>query len=212
VALLFFVAPAVVAGLFLLKVVKPAPLLFPLIWGGGLLSIGVLLFDRTFNRRQLWNWAGLRAQLRPMLLRFVVLGAGSVALLALFEPARLFALPREKPALWAAIMIGYPIASVYPQELAFRALFFHRYAPVFGTGVVMVAANAVAFSFGHVVLLNGWAVGFCLIGGLLFAHTYRRTASLCAASFEHALYGCWVFTVGWGYYFYAGGAAAAAVA
>ena len=42
------------------------------------------------------------------------------------------------------------------------------------------------------------------IGGWFFATTYARTRSLWLASFEHALYGQLVFTVGLGQYFYGG--------
>ena len=48
------------------------------------------------------------------------------------------------------------------------------------------------------------AVALCVIGGWLFADTYSRTRSLWLASAEHALYGCLVFTVGLGRYFYGG--------
>jgi membrane protease YdiL (CAAX protease family) len=117
-------------------------------------------------------------------------------------------------------MVLYPIFSVYPQEIAFRGMVHHRYRVVFvrflgtlGPGAVRIALvlmSAVVFSWAHVVMLNPWAIGFCLIGGLLFADTYERSRSLAAVSIEHALYGCWMFTAGWGYYFYAGGAAMAA--
>jgi len=39
---------------------------------------------------------------------------------------------------------------------------------------------------------------------LLFAARYAETGSLATSSFEHALYGCWLFTVGLGQYFYHG--------
>lgn len=47
--------------------------------------------------------------------------------------------------MWALVIVLYPILSVYPQELIFRAFLFHRYAPLFGNGVGLVAASAAAF-------------------------------------------------------------------
>jgi uncharacterized protein len=41
-------------------------------------------------------------------------------------------------------------------------------------------------------------------GGILFAWRYVETGSLLTSSVEHALYGCWLFTVGLGVYFYHG--------
>jgi hypothetical protein len=41
-------------------------------------------------------------------------------------------------------------------------------------------------------------------GGLLFAVTYHRTASAFAAAVEHALYGCFLITLGLGRFVYSG--------
>jgi membrane protease YdiL (CAAX protease family) len=64
--------------------------------------------------------------------------------------------------------------------------------------------SAIAFSFAHIVFRNPWAILFTFVGGLMFASTYLKTRSNLAASVEHALYGCFVFTIGIGQYFYAG--------
>jgi membrane protease YdiL (CAAX protease family) len=95
-------------------------------------------------------------------------------------------------------MFAYPLVSVLPQELAYRVYFFQRYAPLFGSKSGMIAASAIVFGFGHIVFHNWPAVVLTLLGGLLFAKTYRRTSSLLLVSFEHALYGWAVFTIGYG--------------
>ena len=64
--------------------------------------------------------------------------------------------------------------------------------------------SAIAFSFAHIIFRNPIAMSFTLIGGVLFAWRYAETGSLFASSFEHALYGCWMFTIGLGEYFYKG--------
>ncbi|WP_234730087.1 hypothetical protein [Acidocella facilis] len=45
-----------------------------------------------------------------------------------------------------------------------------------------------------------------LAGGWLFARSYAATRSLTFSGVEHALYGCLVFTIGLGQYFYTGAA------
>lgn len=179
-------------------------LLFPALWLLFAVCIAVLLVDRTFEWRRLWNVRGVERHL-PLLIGLGMVGAGVLVLILWFyDPGRLFELPRRNPRLWAMIMVLYPILSVYPQEVTFRAYFFHRYGPLFGNGARMVFASALAFGWAHLIMRNGWAIGFSTIGGLLFGITYLRTRSVLAACLEHAWYGCVLFTVGWGWYFYSG--------
>jgi hypothetical protein len=72
--------------------------------------------------------------LRPILLTWAGAAVIGIVAVALIRPNNLFDLPRESPWLWLAVVIFYPLLSVCPQELLFRALLLHRYAPVFGTG------------------------------------------------------------------------------
>ncbi|GBR19081.1 hypothetical protein AA3271_0383 [Gluconobacter japonicus NBRC 3271] len=67
-----------------------------------------------------------------------------------------------------------------------------------------IVASAVAFGFAHILFLNWIAVGMTLIGGVLFASDYSRHRSLTLTCFEHSLYGCLIFTVGLGRFFYTG--------
>ncbi len=202
-ALLLVLAPAALAWAYWARVL-PTRTLFPALWLLALIALALLLADRTFDRRQFWNAAAVRPALPRILARFALAALGLTAVLAAVEPQRLLQLPRTNPGLWAVIMLGYPIASVYAQELAFRALFVHRYAPIFRSERAAVWASAIVFGLAHIVMLNPWAVAFTIPGGWLFADTYRRSRSLAAVCVEHALYGCFIFTIGWGYYFYAG--------
>lgn len=197
---MFIAAPMVLALLM-----KPG-LLFPAIWALAVICLVVLLVDPTFDRCRLWNWRGLRVHLGVVIGCFLLGAAILTATLLLVDPDRLFQLPRRNPRLWAMIMVLYPVLSVYPQELAFRAFFFHRYEGVFGRGLWLVAASGIAFGLAHIVMWNWWAVGFSTVGGVLFAWTYLRTRSLAGAVIDHALYGCFLFTIGWGRYFYSGAA------
>ncbi len=101
-------------------------------------------------------------------------------------------------------MVAYPVVSVYPQGLLYRAFFFERYGELFPGKWPMIVASAAAFAFLHIIFRNWLAVALTFAGGLLFASRYAETGSLAVSGFEHALYGCWLFTVGLGRHFYHG--------
>ncbi|GAB3855771.1 type II CAAX prenyl endopeptidase Rce1 family protein [Dactylosporangium cerinum] len=158
----------------------------------------------TFDRRDLWRPEALRGAWRPALLLWCGTAAAMTGLIAWLAPDRLFELPRERPLLWAAIAVFYPLLSVYPQELLFRAYLLHRYAPLFPGPRSAALAGAAAFGFAHVIFGNVLAVALTLAGGWLFSRRYQRTRSLFVASVEHAAYGLLIFTVGLGGSFYHG--------
>ncbi len=144
--------------------------------------------------------------LRPVLLLWTAASLLALAAVSLFAADRLFDLPRQEPLLWAAIVVFYPLFSVYPQELLFRGFLLHRYAPVFGTGRRAAAASALAFGFAHLLFGNLLAVLATVVGGWLFARHYQRSRSLLVVSVEHGLYGITIFTIGLGEFFYHGAA------
>ncbi len=177
----------------------------PALLVGGAAATAYLWRTPGFDRGDLVRVAGLRAELPSMLRLWSVAAVVAVLLLAVFLPDRLFALPRHQPLLWAAIVVGYPLLSVYPQEIIFRAFLLRRYEPVFGTGVAATAASALAFGFAHIIFGSVVSVVLTVFGGALFAHRYRRTRSVLIVSVEHAAYGLLIFTVGLGDLFYQGG-------
>lgn len=200
-AVLFLLGP-----MLYVAAAQGAGVLFPALWAWAVFSLAMLLRDRSFSRRELWNAAGLRRVWWPMLVRFVVLGGLLTLAVWAVTPERLFDLPRRKPGLWLAIMVFYPLLSVYPQEVIFRAFLFQRYRPLVGGGVAMVLLSAATFGWVHIVFGHWVSVVLTLVGGLLFARTFAQTRSLAAASLEHSLYGCLVFTVGLNSFFYSGSA------
>ncbi len=197
---MFLIGPLVYLLLF------NAPwMLFPALWLLALTCLFMLLRDRRFRRERFCRIRGIgRDLVRHVMPRFCVLATVITVYVWLFRPDVLFSLIRERPMVWVIIMVGYPIASVYPQEIIWRTFFFRRYRGLFRGRWAMIAASAAAFGFVHIVFHNWMAVVFTLIGGVLFADTYARTKSTLAASIEHALYGCFVFTIGLGRYFYSG--------
>jgi membrane protease YdiL (CAAX protease family) len=197
-AVMFAIAPLALAT-------APSWLVIPGILAGAGICLTLLLRDASFDRRRLWDALGARRGLGHMLVRTAV---GCLALLVLVlwrRPEALFAFPRERTGLWVMVMIGYPLLSVYPQEIIFRTFFFHRYAALFRRPRALVIASALAFGGAHVVLHNVPAVVLSTLGGLLFAATYQRSRSTLLCAVEHAIYGCFVFSVGLGGLFYAGG-------
>lgn len=117
-------------------------------------------------------------------------------------PDQFLAFPKERPIIWVVVMVLYPLLSALPQELIFRSYFFHRYEDVLPTRYGTVIASAAAFSFLHIIYDNWWAVGLSFIAGILFGITYKKTRSLFWVTVEHAIYGCLVFTIGLGSFFY----------
>lgn len=161
------------------------------------------------TRRQFWapdDRTAERRHLRTLLIRFAIGAVLLTAFVALFLPDKLLLLPRTRPERWLGLLFFYPVFSVYPQELLFRAFFLRRYQPLLTRPALLVLANAIAFGWAHVFFptpLVGVTLTF--FGGLLFADTYRKTGSLRLAVLEHALYGNLVFTIGLGEFFFGGG-------
>lgn len=103
-----------------------------------------------------------------------------------------------KPKLWVFILFVYSIFSVYPQELIYRTFYFDRYKVLFLNDHLLIFINAIVFALAHIFFKNTLVLILTFLGGLLFALTYIKTKSTLLVSIEHAIYGCWLFTVGMG--------------
>jgi hypothetical protein len=176
----------------------------PLLWVVAGYALWRLAIDPRFDRGKLWNIGRLPGRLGAILAIFTIAALAIWLGVRRFAPDLEWSFVRQQPAFWAVLMVAYPILSVYPQGLIYRAFFFERYAGLFPGNWAMILASAVAFAFLHIVFRNWLAVGLTFAGGLLFATRYAETGSLATSSFEHALYGCFLFTVGLGAYFYHG--------
>jgi membrane protease YdiL (CAAX protease family) len=160
--------------------------------------------DATFEQSRLYRFQRAGTEIAPALLRDVALMALLGTLVWRLTPELLFSLVRSAPVYWAAVMVLYPVVSVYPQEVLYRAYFFHRYEPLFGTGWRMITASAVAFGFVHIIFGSWISVALSAIGGILFGLTYRGSRSVLLTCVEHALFGNFIFTIGWGRFFFHG--------
>jgi membrane protease YdiL (CAAX protease family) len=195
----FFVIPPL---LIFLHIVPNLPIPYLLLAAVG----GFLILRRNPAGRSatLFSWRGILPQLVPVLLRDAILLILLGLAVRIFAPEFLFSLVKRQPLFWAMIMLLYPLLSVCPQEFLYRAFFFQRYQPLFGSGRGMIAASSLAFSFVHIIFGNWLAVGLCVLGGLLFSLTYHRSGSLLLASIDHALFGNFIFTIGLGQFFHHG--------
>lgn len=110
----------------------------------------------------------------------------------------LFIVVRTKPGLWLFILFFYSVFSVYPQELIYRTFYFQRYQSLFKDENLFIIINAILFSLAHLFFRNTLVMVLTFIGGILFALSYKKTKSTLLVSIEHAIYGCWLFTVGMG--------------
>ncbi len=178
----------------------PIPYLLITAFGAFLL----LRRDATFGLSQLTHWGNVQPFLATILIRDAVCLVGLGIVVYFMAPQLLFSLIRRSPGLWALIFLLYPLLSVYPQELLYRAFFLHRYQPLFGRGWGMLLASAMAFGFVHIIFRNSLAVALCVIGGFLFSLTYQASGSLLLACLDHAIFGNFIFTIGLGQFFYHG--------
>lgn len=183
---------------------RPQRIMFPLLFVFTAFALVLLLLDRRFEKGRFWRAKAIGPEFKRILATWVIGATGLLAVTWLFRPEWLFSFPRGAPLIWMFVMIGYPILSVYPQGVLYRLFFFHRYGPLLPSPAVLIAVNALAFGWMHIVFLNWIAPVLCLLGGVLFGYTYYKTKSAFAAGLEHALFGCWIFTVGLGMFFFGG--------
>ena len=197
---LFVCVPVSLA--FLTDIISPIPVLLLV----GAASFVILLRDTTFDRSTLWNIQGLQKALARMI-PFWLLSALIIGLAVhLLRPESFLGLPRERPVTWLLVMTLYPIFSVIPQSIIYRAFFTHRYQLFFGNGVMMIFAGAVAFGLAHLIFKEWLAVLLTLGGGALFVARHIEHKSMLAGAIEHAMYGNMAFTLGLGAFFYHGAA------
>jgi membrane protease YdiL (CAAX protease family) len=143
----------------------------------------------SLNWKQFW---------KRTLLKLIVIAIVTTLYMWIFDSSNLYNVIRNKPMLWVVILFIYSLFSVYPQELIYRTFFFQRYKALFKSELLFMLINAALFSLAHLFFRNALVMIFTFIGGVLFALTYKKTKSTLLVSIEHAIYGCWLFTVGMG--------------
>ncbi|MEO6347324.1 MAG: CPBP family intramembrane glutamic endopeptidase [Aquaticitalea sp.] len=135
---------------------------------------------------------------KHVLIKLVIIAILTVLYMWFTAKADLFHVLFQKPKLWVIILFAYATFSVYPQELIYRTLYFQRYKSLFRSKSLFIFVNAIVFSLAHIFYQNPLVTLMTFLGGILFALTYDKTKSTLLVSIEHAIYGCWLFTVGMG--------------
>ena len=196
-AVLYFVVP-----LFYAFHRHASPLFFLVLLG--IVGVVFLYKNDSFRNYFFLNKRGWMRDLPRILRIFIFVAALLLLFTALVYPQYLFYCPRNHFSVWVWLMIVYPLLAVYPQELIYRAFLFHRYGEVVRRKRSLIHLSAIAFSFGHIIYFHPLSIVLTFFGGYLFSWTYFKTRSLLAVSFEHALYGCLLYTIGLGQFFYTG--------
>ena len=132
------------------------------------------------------------------LIHLLIIAVITIGYVWFTDRSQLFNVMLEKSKLWIFILFFYSLFSVYPQELIYRTFFFQRYERLFKSKALFLFVNAIVFSLAHIFFRNTLVMVLTFIGGILFALTFNRTRSTLLVSIEHAIYGCWLFTVGMG--------------
>ncbi len=141
------------------------------------------------------NW---KLFFRQALIKLLVIACLTTIFVWFTAKEVLFGVLLNKPKLWLFILFFYSFFSVYPQELIYRTFYFKRYHDIFKNKYLLIFINAIVFSLGHIFFKNSLVLALTFLGGLLFAFTFYKTKSTLMVSIEHAIYGCWLFTVGMG--------------
>lgn len=197
---LFFAVPA---GLYFIRhwfAWRVTPIVLALSLLCGLL----LLCDREFDRGKLWGTTRFGAHLKAILAAFVAPAVLVGAFTYFFHRPLFLYFVSAEPWLWLVFVLFYPLLACYPQELLFRAFFFHRYGPLFRRRGALIVLSGLSFGLSHLFYGNPLALVLSTLGGMLFAYRYATAESLVASTVEHGLWGSFLFTIGLGWYFYSG--------
>ncbi len=164
----------------------------------GFLYIIFILLKIEKNKFKIASNINWKAFWKHTSIKFIVIAIITTAFVWFTNKDVLFNVILNKPKLWIIILFVYSFLSVYPQELIYRTFFFQRYDSFFKNLNLLLFVNAIVFSLGHIFFRNTLVLVLTFFGGLLFAYTYSKTKSTLLVSIEHAIYGCWLFTVGMG--------------
>ncbi|MFD2515966.1 type II CAAX prenyl endopeptidase Rce1 family protein [Pontibacter locisalis] len=172
--------------------------LVPLLVVAVLLLVG-LLKSRSFDRKRFWrlepvNWKFLAG-------RFLLVSALVYGFIRLFHQELLYYLPQENLDRYLLTVALYPFWSVIPQEIVYRAWYYHRYSDLFQNEKLSILVNSALFGFSHIVFGNWVAVSGAFLVSFVFSHTYRKHDSLLIVIIEHFVYGVMIFSLGMGRFF-----------
>lgn len=169
-----------------------------LVGGFGFLYIIYVLLKIENNKFKIAKQLNWKQFFKTTVLKLVVIATITSVFVYFLDRDNLFKIVINKPLMWLIFLFIYSVFSVYPQELIYRTFYFQRYQNLFNNEKLFIFINAIVFALAHLFFKNSLVILITFIGGFLFALTYKKTKSTLLVSIEHAIYGCWLFTVGMG--------------
>ena len=191
--------------LFCLFVGLPVLYLFdfaPGLWKGVPLLLLFLYCLITLHKADAWkrsDWS-LRTSGRSDWLKLLIFPVLLYSSLLIVSPDAIWADYSDKGVVIA--IISYPLFSSLPQEIIYRKFFYLRYSGLVANPVILVAINALLFSFAHIYFANYVALLLTFLGGIAFSISYRKSKSLLFVSIEHSVYGLALLCSSMNQYFY----------
>ncbi len=141
------------------------------------------------------NWISF---CKRTLIRLFFIATTTIIFVYFNNEADLFAVVVNNPSKWVLFLGIYSILSVYPQELIYRTFYFARYQTLFNNKKWLLLVNAAVFSLAHLFFKSPLVILLTFVGGVFFAITFIKTKSTLLVCIEHAIFGCWLYTVGMG--------------
>ena len=100
---------------------------FIVLWLAATVCAIILHSDREFRALPRVTPAEFMPEFRRVMVRFVAIAVPLTVAVALWARDIFLFLPRNLPSLWCMILVFYPLVSVYPQGIIYRAFVFRRY-------------------------------------------------------------------------------------
>jgi membrane protease YdiL (CAAX protease family) len=195
---LYFIAPLLLFILDLRKYVIIF-LLFAFIYT----LLTLFIKDKNFLLKE--NKKINKKYILPLIIRIIATVIFLTVFTKYFLHIQPFVFISSRPRLWLMIMILYPILSVLPQTFIYRFFMERRYSRIIKNDFGFILISAGLFSFAHFIIYQNYiATVFSFIGGIFFAHTYKKSNSFFLSFLEQAIYGDTIFSIGLGLYFYSG--------
>ncbi|NLG19359.1 MAG: CPBP family intramembrane metalloprotease [Fibrobacter sp.] len=190
---------AIPSALFLKLVSLP---IMSILAAACLTASALLISDSQFEAANLINLKFERKHLWKILRRFLLSVPLIILLASVLIPQELISSLNQEFPVWIGGAVVYILFSVLPQEIIFRAFFFHRYKDLFPGRWLLILVSTASFAFIHIIYFNTVAIALTIVGGYFFSKTYYETGSFLLTVIEHSLYGCFLFTIGLGAAFF----------
>ena len=164
----------------------------------GFLYVGYILLHVEKMKFKIAEGLHWKSFFKITLIKWIAIAIITTVFVYFSDQASLFQVVLNKPVMWLVLLFIYVLFSVYPQELIYRTFYFQRYESLFKNKKLLIFINAIIFCLAHLFFGNILVIILTFVGGLLFAFTFYKTKSTLLVTIEHAIYGCWLFTVGMG--------------